>query len=348
MKKVFDYDYELELESGQVLPRLTLTYHTFGTLAPDKSNVVWIVHALTANSNPLEWWPEIVGPGLAIDTDKYFVVCANMLGSHYGSTSPLSHNPVTNRVYFHDFPVLTNRDIANSFDLLADHLELEYILTLIGPSIGGQQALEWSIISPQRIKNMVLIATNAVHSPYGIAWNESQRMAIEADSTWLTDDTNAGKKGMEAARSIALISYRTKSGYDTSQKRALSNSFDNDYKVSSYQRYQGKKLADRFNAYSYYLLTQMMDSHDVGRNRYSRELSLTSIQAKTLVIGVESDILFPLEEQQFLTDHIVDSSLSIVSSNLGHDGFLTEYSAIGDLLAGFIQNTSISKLSAAV
>jgi len=335
MIKYFEYNQELRLESGQSLPRFTLAYQTFGNLNKNKSNAIWVIHALTGDSNVTDWWDGVVGPGKAIDTNQYFVVCANTLGSHYGSTCSLSINPKTGHKYYHDFPTLTNRDITRSFSKLADHLQLESISSLIGPSLGGQQALEWSILEPQRFNKLVLIATNALHSAYGIAFNESQRMAIELDPTWHNNTDASGINGMKVARSVALISYRTKYGYDHTQQEET-NEMKKTYKASSYQRYQGEKLAQRFNAYSYYQFSKAMDSHNLGRGRTSIEDTLSSLKIKTLIIGIDSDILFPAAEQEYLAKHIRDSQLEIISSKYGHDGFLTESDIVSKLLHSFL------------
>lgn len=327
---------KLELESGEVLPRFTLAYHTYGQLNAAKDNTVWIVHALTADSNAADWWTGVVGPGLAIDTDQYFVVCASPIGGHYGSTNPLSTDLRSGLPYYDRFPTVTHRDAVQCFVHLAKSLDIPSIHTLIGPSLGGQQALEWAIVRPAMIHNLVLIATNAVHSPYGIAFNESQRMAIETDPTWLSPQPDAGLAGLKVARSIALISYRTKLGYDQTQSRQ-SGQIDG-FRASSYQRYQGQKLASRYSAYAYYLLTKMMDSHDVGRGRHSVAAALGTISARTTIVGIDSDILFPLAEQQFLADHIPGSTFRTISSDFGHDGFLTE---AGEMSA--ILRTAIAK-----
>ena len=287
-----------------------------------KDNIVWIIHALTANSNPIEWWPGVVGPGEAIDPEKHFIVCANCLGSHYGSTSPLSINPLTGDPFFRSFPLITNRDIIRAFDLLRGHLGIDKINLLTGASLGGQQCLEWSIMNPELIDNMVLLATNAEHSPWGIAFNESQRMAIEADPSFHQDFPEGGLRGMKTARSIALLSYRTSAGYNSTQGRM--NGEIDDYRASSYQRYQGEKLARRFNAYSYWYLSKAMDSHNVGRGREDTITALRSVQSDTVIAGIESDILFPIREQEFISEHIPGAELVRLQSPLGHDGFLTE------------------------
>ncbi len=328
--KYFYFDYLLELESGESLTEFKLAYQTFGTLNAKKSNVIWIVHALTANSNPTEWWPDIVGTNKVINPDQHFIVCANTLGSHYGSTNPLDINPSTGNKYYHTFPALTNRDIVNCFIKLKKHLGITKINTLIGASLGGQQALEWSISEPNEILNLILLATNAKHSPYGIAFNESQRLAIEADQTWTKNRDDAGSLGLVAARSIALLSYRTSSGYDITQQDPEDKT--DDFRASSYQRYQGNKLVKRFNAFSYWLLSKAMDSHNIGRNRGSIEEALSIIKSNTTVIGIDSDFLFPTTEQKRIVQYIHKATYYEISSNLGHDGFLTESKKVSKII----------------
>lgn len=328
--KVFNHNRSFELESGEFLSGFKLAYQTFGTLNKEGSNVIWIVHALTANSNPIEWWPGIVGSEKVINPEEHFIICANSLGSHYGSTNPLDIDPETGQKYYHDFPMLTNRDIVKSFITLKNHLGINKIDTLIGASLGGQQALEWAILEPNGIANLVLLATNAKHSPYGIAFNESQRLAIKADSTWKENKDNAGQQGLLAARSIALLSYRTNKGYDVTQQ-----DFDDkldDFRASSYQRYQGEKLVKRFNAFSYWVLSKAMDSHNVGRNRGGVEEALSTIKSKTIVIGIDSDFLFPTSEQKKIAQFIPNASYREISSNLGHDGFLTESKTVSKII----------------
>jgi homoserine O-acetyltransferase len=321
-QKYFDYNSPFPLESGNQLPGFRLAYHTIGRLNEQRDNVVWVVHALTGNSNPVEWWPGIVGPGKVIDPAKHFIVCANCLGSPYGSTSALSIDPLTGEPYFHSFPLVTIRDIAAGFDLLRIHLGISKVRLLTGASMGGQQALEWSVMSPEVFDYQLLIATNARHSAWGIAFNESQRLAIEADQTWKTRSPDAGLAGMLAARSIALLSYRSARGYNKTQSDDTDKI--DDFRVQSYQRYQGEKFVRRFNAFSYWTLSKAMDSHNVGRGRGGIEVALSRVRTKTTVLGIETDILFPLEEQQLLHRFIPNARLDVIHSDLGHDGFLTE------------------------
>jgi len=343
MTSVFKYEDSFTLESGVTLPGYHLAYTTHGKLNAEKTNVVWVFHALTANSNPLEWWPGLVGDGKFFDPAKYFIICANKPGSPYGSVSPVSVNPQNNQLYYHDFPVFTMRDMIRTFQHLKNHLGIRKIFIALGGSTGGMQLLEWAIEEPELFDHIVPIATNAVLSPWAIAFNASQRMAIEADATWLEKRPDAGQKGLAAARSIALLSYRHYNGYDITQTRdksfvALGS--DVVYAADNYQRYQGLKLVNRFNAICYYRLSQSMDSHDVGKNRGGVEKALRKITAKALVIGITSDVLYPITEQEYLQKTIRGAELLSISSDFGHDGFLLEYEKIEAALKRFIESKS--------
>ena len=343
MTSIFKYDKPFTLESGVTLPGYHLAYTTHGKLNAERTNVIWIFHALTANSNPLEWWPGLVGDGKFFDPAKYFIICVNKPGSPYGSISPLSINPQSNQPYYHDFPLFTIRDMIKTYQQLKDHLGIKKVFIALGGSTGGMQLLEWAIEEPELFEHIVPIATNAALSPWAIAFNASQRMAIEADSTWLDRRSDAGQKGLAAARSIALLSYRHYNGYDITQGRdkafvALTN--DVNYASDNYQRYQGLKLVNRFNALCYYRLSQSMDSHDVGRKRGSVESALQRITAKTLVIGIQSDVLYPFTEQEYLQKNIPGAELLNIGSDFGHDGFLLEYEKIEVALKKFIEDRS--------
>ena len=336
MVNIFKYDQPFTLESGITLPEIHLAYSTHGHLSAAKDNVVWIFHALTANSDPAEWWPGLVGNGKLFDPENYFIVCVNMPGSCYGSIGPLELNPDTSEPWYHDFPFFTTRDMIRSYHYLKEYLGFEKIYVGIGGSMGGQQLLEWAIEEPDVFQFIFPLATNARHSPWGIAFNASQRMAIEADSSWQERNPDAGIEGMKAARSIALISYRHYETYLKSQSENDNDPIDS-YKSESYQRYQGEKLARRFNAFSYYKLSQGMDAHNVGRGRNSVEDALQKIRAKTLVIGIETDILFPLVEQKFLADEIPGASYKAIQSHYGHDGFLLEFDQIELIIRDFLE-----------
>jgi len=335
--KTFIIDKEFKLESGFVFPQLSLAYHTYGKLNAEKNNVIWVCHAFSANSNVEEWWPGAIGAGKILNPETHFIICVNIPGSCYGSTGPLSINPKTGESYFHDFPIFTVRDIVQSYILLADYLQIGNIEILLGGSLGGQQALEWAIIQPNRIENLIITATNASHSAWGIAFNESQRMAIRADQTWNENKPNAGRNGMKAARSIGLLSYRNYKIYGQTQTNELDDTLPETWKSVAYQQYQGDKLALRFNAFSYTRLSQTMDSHHVGRGRNGIKKALQFITANTLVIGIDSDYLFPVEEQKLLADIIPNAVYNEIKSIYGHDGFLIEVDKIEKLMEVFLE-----------
>lgn len=333
---IFHFASEFKLESGGSLPGFQLKYTTAGQLNKEKNNVVWICHALTGSSDFTDWWKDLFTEGTPFDPRDYFIICANSLGGCYGSTGPLSLNPKTGKPFYHSFPAVTNRDVVNAFDLLREHLGINKVHTLLGGSLGGQQVLEWAIIQPDVFERIIPVATNAFHSPWGIAINEAQRMAIEADSTWKEEDARAGSEGMKAARAMGMISFRTYNTYQQTQSEKSTDITDN-YRASSYQRYQGHKLSNRFNAFSYWTLTKMMDSHHVGRNRESVEIALKKIKAKTLIIGIDSDLLFPIQEQQYLAQHIPDARFATLSSLHGHDGFLVEFDQFKQHVRNFLK-----------
>jgi len=344
--KIFTYNKSFTLESGRTLPRLHLAYTTHGELNEDKSNVVWIFHALTANSNPAEWWPGLVGEQKLFDPEKYFTICVNMPGSCYGSIGPLDNDPLTDRPYYHNFPMFTTRDMVRVYRLLKDELGFKKIHIGIGGSMGGQQLLEWAIEEQDLFEFIFPIATNAEHSSWGVAFNASQRWCIENDATWKEEHVDAGLDGMKIARSIALISYRHYETYFKSQHGFTSDteggSIDKQiFKAETYQRYQGEKLAKRFNAFSYYFLSQGMDKHNVGRGRDSVRAALQSIKAKAMVISISSDILFPTVEQELLAAYIPNAQLRVIDSYYGHDGFLLEYETIETLVKEFISKEKL-------
>lgn len=324
MLEIYNHNEPISLELGGVIEGLTIGYHTYGTLNDTRDNVVWVCHALTANSDVKDWWTGTVEEGKFLDPSKYFIVCANILGSEYGTTGTTSINPKTGREYFQDFPDITIRDIVKCHQILAKHLNIETLYALMGSSLGGFQAMEWAIIEPNICRNLILIATASQARPWVIALNESQRMAIECDASWGNTDYNAGANGMKAARSIALLSYRGQPAYDVTQQEHDDEFKIRGFRAASYQRYQGEKLSKRFSAYTYHRLTQILDSHNVGRGRGSVEEALGRISANVGVIAVSSDILFPPTEHHYMVQHIHGAKYFEISSSFGHDGFLVE------------------------
>jgi homoserine O-acetyltransferase len=324
------------LENGQVLPDLTLAYHTYGRLNANKSNVVWICHALTANSDAARWWPGLVGEKAVINPENHFIVCANILGSCYGSTGPLSIDPVSEGPYYDRFPKISIRDMVRALILLRKYLGIETIQLLMGGSMGGYQALEWAVMEKERIRDLFLIATSSTESAWGIAVHTAQRLAIEADSSWRDPNPEAGKKGLIAARAIGILTYRNYGILAKKQTDPDPEKMD-DYKASAYVNYQGEKLAERFNCFSYWLLTKAMDSHHLARGRGGQLIPvLKGIFHRTLIIGINSDILCPLVEQRFLAHHMPNSSLVEIDSAYGHDGFMVEAEKISEHLLAWL------------
>lgn len=344
---IFHFRGDFKLEAGETLSGFQLKYTTLGSLNASKDNVVWVCHALTGSSDFTSWWHGVFTEGSPIDPRDYFIICANLLGGCYGSTGPLSINSNTGKPFYHSFPTITGRDIVNAFDLLREELKISSIHTLIGGSLGGQHAMEWAIQKPGVFRNLILMACNAAHSPWGIAFNEAQRLAIEADPTWKENDLRAGLGGMKAARAMGMISYRTHQTYGKTQAEKTNDHLD-DYRASSYQRYQAEKLANRFNAFTYWTLSKVMDSHNVGRKRESIKKALHVIKAKTLVVGIDSDILFPLAEQEFLAKEIPGAKLEVISSLYGHDGFLVEFDQFKKLIRKFFKKENKEKEIATV
>ena len=309
------YDFKVEepliLECGETLRDLRIQYTTRGELNADRSNVVWVFHALTANNDPSVWWKELFHERSPVNPEKDFIVCANMIGSCYGSTEPEGF----------DFPLITISDIVETFKSLKQHLQIEKVKLGIGGSMGGQLLLEWAVQEPDLFETLVPIATNAKHSAWGIAFNETQRMALKHPDL---------DQGLKTARAIAMLSYRH---YDTYHETQSDEDGRKDgFSASSYQQYQGQKLSSRFSPYSYYYLSKAMDGHDIGRNFQGIENALNRIQSKAIVIGLEIDLLFPLTEQQTVARYMPESTLHVIKSLYGHDGFLIETKQINKIL----------------
>ena len=337
MAEVYHHGEAITLESGAVLPEVDITYDTFGTLNEAKDNVIWVCHALTANSDVADWWPHTVEEGRFLDPTRYFIICANFLGSHYGTTSPLSVNPTTGEKYYYDFPQITVRDMVKCHQLLAKHLGIERVKLLIGSSIGGFQCMEWAISEPKFMESVALIATTTCTEPWAAAFNESQRMAIRTDHTWGQRRDDAGIDGMAVARSIALISYRGGAAYNATQQDENPSEASFTRRAHSYQQYQGEKLRRRFNAMSYYRLSEAVDSHNIARGRGSIAEALARIEARALVVAISSDILFPPEAHTPLREHIRDVEYHLIESEFGHDGFLVEHEKLNTIIQNFIR-----------
>ena len=328
-------------EAGGSISQLEIVYHTSPREYRKGDHVVWLCHALTANSDPLDWWPEMVGNNCCVDPEKDFVVCVNIFGSAYGTTGPRSiknvpeenQNSKSTIQNYLDFPKFTVRDTAQLFTLVRKHLGIELVDMLIGSSIGGFHALEWAIMEGECICKAAFIATAPRVSPWLSAWMEVQRMALEADPTFRAcKNLDGGRKGLEAARAISLISYRSFDGYNLTQYET-----DDDCmfasRAASYERYQGEKLVKRgFDAYSYYYLLWCVDSQNVGRKRGGVAAALAQIKAESVVISITSDGLFPPCESSEWAKHIPNAKYYEIESRFGHDGFLLETEQITKIL----------------
>ncbi|MCO6460987.1 MAG: homoserine O-acetyltransferase [Saprospiraceae bacterium] len=339
--KIYHHTEPFALESGEIIDGLQIGFHTYGRPNSAGDNVIWVCHALTGDSDVAAWWPDLIGDGNLFDPSRYFIVCANNLGSCYGTTGPLTERRDTGCAFYNTFPAVSIRDMAACLQVLKEHLGIGRISVLIGGSQGGQIAQEWALSYPDLTDNLILLATNASHSTWGIAFNEAQRMAIKADSTFGLSVNDAGAEGLKAARSIALLSYRGYEAYRITQQRQR-NAVGPSAAVT-YQQYQGKKLADRFNAYSYVRLSEAMDGHDVRRGRSDDLKKVYSVVSyPCLVIGITSDILFPCLEQQEIAFAMPYGQYAEIASIYGHDGFLTEGKQISRIIADFLSTSNIS------
>lgn len=334
--QIYHHPEKFILENSESLHSLRVGYHTWGTLNAQGDNVIWICHALTASAAAHDWWPNLIGEGLAFDTAKYFIVCDNILGSCYGTTGPDSIDESTQQPYFKNFPFITIRDMVNVHEALRQHLGIAGIHLLVGGSMGGYQALEWCVMQPSIIKHLFLLTTSAKETAWGIAIHTAQRMAIELDESWKEETTSSGKEGLKVSRAIGMLTYRSYESFVKKQTDEDTAKLD-DFKATSYIHHQGNKLAGRFSAYSYWVLTKAMDSHNLSRGRGEIKTVLKSITAKTFIIGITSDLLCPVPEQQFLAEHIPDATFVAIDSVYGHDGFLVETNAITQHLSAWMK-----------
>ncbi|MBK6263792.1 alpha/beta fold hydrolase [Marivirga sp. S37H4] len=315
-----------QLLNGGALSKASLYYEISGELSPAKE-VVWVCHAFTGSATVKEWWPSLFKEnGGFIDLNKHVLICANMLGSCYGSTGPLSINPDTEEAYNDNFPELHNRDVINAFIDLRKALNIKSIDYLIGGSLGGQQVLEWSIMESVVIRRQIIIASNARHSAWGIAYNDLQRRAIQLAGK----DLKLMEEALSLARGIAMLSYRSYQDFEAQQS---GKGESNELKAVTYLKYQGAKFHKRFNPDSYQILSKMMDAHDISFDREGNdETILEKVLTETLCIGIDSDQLFPIQEQIYLSSKIPNSSFETIISDKGHDAFLLE----GNLISSFI------------
>lgn len=353
------------LESGAGLGPVTLAYETYGALNQDKSNAVLICHALSGDAHAAGyhdkkdpkpgWWDIMVGPGKGIDTDRYYVICSNVLGSCMGSTGPCAHNPETARPYALDFPVVTIGDMVDAQKTLIEHLGISRLHAVIGGSIGGMQVLEWSVRYPEMVKSAISLASTTRHSALAIAFNEVARQAIMADPNWNDGNYYAGLKpdlGLAVARMIGHITYlsddamRLKFGRRLQDKNDFSFNFDADFQVESYLRYQGKKFVERFDANSFLYLTKAADYFDLGQEHGngSDVVAFSKTRAKFLVISFTSDWLYPTYQSREIVKALkkngLDASFCEIEARWGHDAFLLPNERMSAVIKGFLTHVA--------
>jgi homoserine O-acetyltransferase/O-succinyltransferase len=345
MSNVLHYTYPgvFVTEGGETLLEPVLAYKTWGALNAEGSNAVLVCHALTGSADAADWWYGLFHEGGVLDLERQFVVCSNVLGGCYGSTGPLSVNPTTGELYSGAFPVVTIRDIVRLQQSLMDYLGVTAIESALGASMGGMQVLEWSIMD-DRLKSMVVIGTDAAHSAWAIGISEAQRQAIYTDPNWHEGYFHSHgivpAGGLAAARMMGMIMYRSAHSFEERFGREMQQGRDDMMKVASYLQYQGRKLVDRFDAVTYVRLTQAMDSHDISRGRTSLEDVLASIGIPTLIVGIDSDILYPTAEQKFMARHIPGSHYTEIHSPAGHDAFLIEFDQLDRIMRDFFKTVS--------
>ena len=326
----------LTLESGEILPDVTIAYENWGLLNATRDNAILVNHALTGWSDVPGWWPLMVGPGLPLDTDKYFIVCPNVIGGCQGSTGPSSLDP-DGRRYGSRFPSLTIRDMVAAEIAFSDEIGISHYRLAVGPSLGGMRALEWALQYPDRVGAICTIGSSAVATGDQIGTASIQIRAIKSDPHYYGGDyyekVQGPIEGMGIARRIAHLTYRTEAEMDIRFGRELQGDETGRYAVESYLDHQAQKLAKRFDANTYIALTEAMNSHDIGRGRGGVAAALASIKIPIVVLSIDSDRLFPPRLQAEIADLAPRAEpLASISSPFGHDGFLVEVEAVGEVI----------------
>lgn len=352
---------KFKLESGANIGPLTIAYETYGTLNSGKSNVILVLHALSGDSHAAGyydekdakpgWWDIMVGPGKGIDTDKYFVICSNIIGSCMGSTGPSSMNGESDKPYGTDFPLITIGDMVKAQKALIDHLEIDSILAVIGGSVGGMQVLEWCIQYPDMVKSAIPLATTTRHSALAIAFNEVARQSIMADPNWNQGHYYDGHKpdmGLAIARMIGHITYlsdesmRLKFGRRLQNRSALSFEFGAEFEVESYLQYQGKKFIERFDANSFLYITKAADYFDLAEQYGQGSLvkAFSKCRSKFLVVSYTSDWLYPTYQSKEMVKAMKKNNLDVsfceIDAQWGHDAFLLPDERLDNSIRGFL------------
>lgn len=351
---------ELTLESGEKFGPITLAYETYGTLNEEKSNAILVLHALSGDAHAaglhkidasLGWWDNLIGSGKGLDTDKYFVICSNVIGGCKGSTGPSSINPKTGKPYGTDFPIITIGDMVNAQCHLIDHLKIDKLLSVIGGSMGGMQVLQWMVSNPNRILSAVPIATTMKHTPQQIAFNEVGRQAIMADSAWRKGNYYSSAvpaRGLAVARMIGHITYMSDASMAEKFGRRVRENrepfkFGADFEVEGYLRYRGDNFVKRFDANSYLYITKAIDYFNL-LNGHRLDEVFKGLKAKVLVLAFKSDWLYPAYQSQEIVKACklagVDASYCEITSSYGHDAFLLEIEQETKLIKYFLKSVS--------
>lgn len=356
----FTFNEGLKLQCGQLLAPITLRYETYGTLSPDADNAILIEHALSGDAHVAGyysesdekpgWWDTMVGPGKTFDTNKYFIVCSNVIGGCSGSTGPGSMNPATGTRYGMDFPFVTIADMVHAQKKLMDHLGIRKWLCVAGGSMGGMQVLRWALLYPDCMESIIPIATTSRISAQSIAFNWVGREAIMSDPEWNGGHyTDQPDRGLAIARMLAHITYlseesmRRKFGRKLQSAKDYSFDFDKDFSVESYLEHQGMRFVDRFDANAYLYITRAIDYFDVAdKSNGDLAKGLLPIQCKTLVVSFSSDWLFPPEQSREMVRGMLKNGLDVtycnIKSSYGHDAFLLEDDTLGRLISNFLVN----------
>ena len=363
----FPHDRPFALDGGKVLSSVSIAYESWGTLNEDATNAILICHAWTGDShvsgaaeegNPTPgWWEGVVGPGKAIDTNKWFVVCSNVIGGCQGSTGPATAHPEDGQLYGSRFPVITVRDMVRAQVRLTDMLGIRAWHSVVGGSMGGMQVLEWAVTFPDRVKTIIPIATCAQATAQQIAWGAIGRRAIRLDPKWRSGEyydaaTGEGPwEGLAIARMLSQVTFRSDNVFNERFGRALVD-MDADYnglglwdrfEVEGYLDHHGDRLIRRFDTNSYLIIGKAMDLHDIARGRGTLDTAMSRIKAPTLVLGISSDILYPTYQQKqihsMLTEKGVDSTYVEIDSPHGHDAFLINFDQVGAPIKSFLERT---------